>query len=44
LRGILCLDEIALGASKRGDLVYEDVVDTLRAVCEHRIARQAVAA
>jgi CBS domain-containing protein len=43
LRGVLCLDEIALGASKRGELSYEDVVDTLRAVCEHRIARQVVA-
>ena len=44
LRGILCLNEIALNSSKRGDLSYEDVVDTLRAVCEHRIARQTVAA
>ena len=44
LRGILCLNEIALNASKRGDISYEDVVDTLKAVCEHRLARQVVAA
>jgi CBS domain-containing protein len=44
LRGILCLNEIALNATKRGDLSYEDVVDTLKAVCEHRPARQVVAA
>ncbi|MBI3934059.1 MAG: CBS domain-containing protein [Acidobacteria bacterium] len=44
LRGILCLDEIALSASKRGGISYEDVVDTVRAICEHRIARRAVAA
>ena len=44
LRGILCLNEIALNASKRGDISYEDVVDTLKAVCEHRLARQTVAA
>jgi CBS domain-containing protein len=44
LRGILCLNEIALNASKRGDLSYEDVVDTLKAVCAHRLARQTVAA
>lgn len=44
LRGILCLNEIALNAKKRGDLTYEDVVDTLKAVCEHRLARQTVAA
>jgi CBS domain-containing protein len=44
LRGILCLNEIALNASERGDLSYEDVVDTLKAVCEHRLAWQTVAA
>ena len=44
LRGILCLDEIALNARKRGDISYEDVVDTLKTICEHRIARQTVAA
>jgi len=44
LRGILCLNEIALNAGKRGDLSYEDVVDTLKAICEHRLARQTLAA
>jgi CBS domain-containing protein len=44
LRGILCLNEVALNASNRGDLSYEDVVDTLKAICEHRLARQTVAA
>jgi CBS domain-containing protein len=44
LRGILCLNEIALNARKRGDVSYEDVVDTLQAICEHHIARQTVAA
>jgi CBS domain-containing protein len=44
LLGILCLNEVALNASKRGDISYEDVTDTLKAVCEHRLARQTVAA
>ena len=44
LRGILCLNEIALNAKKRGDISYEGVVDTVKAVCEHRLARQMVAA
>jgi CBS domain-containing protein len=44
LQGILCLNEVALNASKRGDISYEDVTDTLKAVCEHRLARQTVAA
>ena len=44
LRGILCLNEIALNAEKWGDISYEEVVDTVKAVCEHRLARQMVAA
>jgi CBS domain-containing protein len=44
LRGMLCLNEITLKASKRGDISYDDVVDTLKAISEHRIARQTVAA
>jgi len=44
LRGILCLNEVTLNAKKRNSLSYEDVVETLQAVCEHRIARQTVAA
>ena len=43
LRGILCFNEIALSASKRGDISHDDVVETLKAVCEHRLARQIVA-
>jgi CBS domain-containing protein len=44
LRGILCLDDVAFHASKRGDLSYEDLVETLKAVTEHRLARHMVAA
>ena len=44
LRGILSLNEVALNASNRGDLSYENVVDTMKAICEHRLARQTVAA
>jgi CBS domain-containing protein len=44
LRGMLCLNEITLNASKRGDISYEDLVDTFKAISEHRIARQTVAA
>ena len=44
LRGVLCLKEIALGARKRNALTYDDLVETLKAVCEYRAERQAVAA
>ena len=44
LRGILRLHEIVLNAGKRGDISYDDVVDTLKAICEHRLARQFAAA
>ena len=44
LRGILCLNEVALSARKRNALSYDDLVETLKAVCEHRVARQLVAA
>jgi len=44
LRGILCLNEIALSATARGELSYADVVNTLQAIGEHRMARLAVAA
>ncbi|MBI4460211.1 MAG: CBS domain-containing protein [Acidobacteria bacterium] len=43
LKGILCLDDVTRNAKHSNALSYEDVVETLRAVCEHR-ARQAVAA
>ncbi|HSF22943.1 MAG TPA: CBS domain-containing protein [Blastocatellia bacterium] len=41
LEGILCLNDIALHAEhstskKASELTYEDVVNTLKAVCEHR--------
>ena len=43
LQGILCLDDVALNASKRNSLSYEDMIDTLKAVCDRRTARQAKA-
>jgi len=43
LAGIRCLNEIALNAKKVGALSCEDVVETVQAVCEQRIARHAVA-
>lgn len=49
LQGILCLDDLALHAEKQvgkkvPDLSYEDVVETLRAVCENRLAMMAAVA
>jgi len=44
LQGILCLDDIVLRASRSDALSYEDVVDTFKAVCEHPVPQQAVAA
>ena len=44
LRGILCLNDLALNARKRGALSYEDVVETLKAICEHRTPQQVAAA
>ena len=44
LRGMLCLNEIALNAGQRSDISYEDVVATLKAICEHRVARLTVVA
>ena len=43
LTGIVCLDEIVLHAEKadnkkHGTISYEDVVNTMKAVCEHRVA------
>lgn len=39
LQGILCLDDIALYAEdKAAELTYLDVVDTLKAICEHERA------
>ncbi|MBI3894825.1 MAG: CBS domain-containing protein [Acidobacteria bacterium] len=43
LQGILCLNDIALNANRSNALSYEDVAQTLAAICEHRL-RQAVAA
>jgi len=44
LEGIVCLDDIVLFAQERGVLSYSDVVTTLKAICEHTSAVQAVAA
>lgn len=44
LQGILCLNEIVLHAQKRNGLSYEDVIDTLKAISEHRMAPQAAVA
>ncbi len=44
LEGIVCLDDIVLLAQERGVLSYSDVVTTLKAICEHTSAVQAVAA
>lgn len=44
LQGILCLDDIVLRAEeKAADLTYFDVVQTLKAVCEHERAHLALA-
>jgi CBS domain-containing protein len=44
LQGILCLDDVAVKASRRDSLSYEDTIETFKAICEHRSARQATAA
>lgn len=44
LQGILCLDDIVLKAGKSDALSYEDVINTFKAICEHRVPQQAVAA
>jgi CBS domain-containing protein len=44
LEGILCLDDIILLAEERGDLTYTDVVETLKAICEHTTGLQTLAA
>jgi CBS domain-containing protein len=44
LQGILCLDDIVLFAEeKAGELTYFDVVETLKAVCEHTTAFKGLA-
>jgi CBS domain-containing protein len=45
LQGILCLNDVALRAEEaKGkhipDLSYEDVMSTLKAICEHRISHK----
>lgn len=40
LRGILCLNELTRKATDRGALTYQDVVQTLQAIAEHRLARR----
>jgi CBS domain-containing protein len=44
LVGIVSLNDIALHARKRNSLTNEEIVETLQAICEHRQARQTVAA
>jgi len=45
LEGILCLDDIIMcSEEKAGALTYSDVVETLKAICEHTSPFQAVAA
>jgi CBS domain-containing protein len=40
LQGILCLDDIVMYAEeKSADLTYFDVVETLKAICEHEQPR-----
>ena len=44
LQGILCLDDIVLFAEeKAGELTYLDVVETLKAICEHTTAFKGLA-
>ena len=43
LQGILCLDDIVLHAEEKADLTYFDVVETLKAVCEHERAHLTLA-
>jgi CBS domain-containing protein len=44
LQGILCLDDIVMFAEeKTGDLTFIDVVDTLKAICEHTSAFKGLA-
>jgi CBS domain-containing protein len=45
LEGILCLDDIVLFAEENGvDLTYSDVIDVLKAICEHTTAIGSVVA
>ena len=44
LEGILCLNDIALNSRKSDTLTYEDVMVTLKAICEHRLLHQVKAA
>ncbi|MBI3894973.1 MAG: CBS domain-containing protein [Acidobacteria bacterium] len=46
LEGILSLNDAAIHAAKRpgGDLTYQDVADTLKAICEHMPAESRHAA
>jgi len=44
IQGILCLDDIVLHAEERAaDLTYFDVVETLKAICEHESAYRTLA-
>jgi hypothetical protein len=44
LQGILCLDDVVMFAEeKAADLTYFDVVETLKAICEHTSAFKGLA-
>lgn len=43
LEGILCLNDVALNAEKSNALSYEDVMETLKAICEHPVRQAATA-
>ncbi|HLK19550.1 MAG TPA: CBS domain-containing protein [Bryobacteraceae bacterium] len=44
LKGILCLDDIFLHAEEKSlELTYFDVVETMKAICEHERAHMALA-
>ncbi|MEW6208564.1 MAG: CBS domain-containing protein [Acidobacteriota bacterium] len=44
LRGILSINDVALEARKgNAELDYDDVVSTLKAICEHRHLKAAAA-
>jgi len=39
LVGIVSLNDLVLRANKLGPITYDDVVSTMKAICEHRAAR-----
>jgi CBS domain-containing protein len=39
IEGILCLNDIVRNARKSNSLSYDDVIETVQAICEHRTLR-----